>query len=207
MMSDLFGAEREVLDDGALLLRGFAREFEAALMAEIAAVTAAAALRQMVTPGGHKMSVAMSNCGAVGWVTDRRSYRYSAVDPESGLAWPAMPELFARLAKDAAQAAGFADFCPDACLVNRYEPGAKMSLHQDRDERDFSAPIVSVSLGLPAVFLWGGKNRADKARRVGLSSGDVLVWGGESRLNFHGILPLKAGVLPCRFNLTFRKAG
>jgi alkylated DNA repair protein (DNA oxidative demethylase) len=118
-----------------------------------------------------------------------------------------MPELFARLAKDAAQAAGFADFCPDACLVNRYEPGAKMSLHQDRDERDFSAPIVSVSLGLPAVFLWGGKNRADKARRVGLSSGDVLVWGGESRLNFHGILPLKAGVLPCRFNLTFRKAG
>jgi alkylated DNA repair protein (DNA oxidative demethylase) len=157
------------------------------------------------------MSVAMTNCGALGWVSDRKGYRYAAADPETGLAWPAMPEAFRKLARTAAAAGGYPGFEPDACLINRYVPGAKMSLHQDRDERDFAAPLVSVSLGLPAVFQFGGLSRKDPVRRVGLEHGDVVVWGGESRLFFHGVMPLKEGVHPlagaCRINLTFRRAG
>ena len=157
------------------------------------------------------MSVAMTNCGSLGWVTDRSGYRYDSLDPERGQPWPAMPASFLRLAQTAAAKAGFPDFCPDACLINRYEAGAKLSLHQDKDERDFAAPIVSVSLGIPAVFLFGGLNRADKTMRVPLVHGDVVVWGGPARLRYHGVLPLKPGHHPAfgarRVNLTFRKAG
>jgi len=165
----------------------------------------------MVTPGGYRMSVAMTNCGPLGWVSDRSGYRYAPMDPLTGRAWPAMPGSFAALAKKAAEECGFAAFEPDACLVNQYEPGAKLSLHQDRDERDFSAPIVSVSLGLPAVFQFGGLRRRDALRRVPLHHGDVVVWGGPARLVYHGVLPLKEGTHPAmgarRVNLTFRRAG
>jgi alkylated DNA repair protein (DNA oxidative demethylase) len=164
----------------------------------------------MVTPGGFRMSVAMTNCGTAGWITDRRGYRYAAIDPESGEAWPAMPPLFADLASRAAAAAGFPGFAPDACLVNRYEPGARLTLHQDKNERDFSAPIVSVSLGLPAIFLWGGTERRDRRRRIALESGDVVVWGGPARLVYHGVDELDDGDHPltgrCRVNLTLRQA-
>jgi alkylated DNA repair protein (DNA oxidative demethylase) len=165
----------------------------------------------MLTPGGFRMSVAMTNCGALGWVTDRSGYRYDSVDPDSGRNWPAMPDSFLQLAQDAAAHAGFDGFVPDACLINRYEPGARLSLHQDKNERDFTEPIVSVSLGIPAVFEFGGLNRADKTSRVPLMHGDVVVWGGPARLRYHGVSPLKDGDHPAlgrhRINLTFRKAG
>ena len=195
---------------GATLLRGFAQRFEAPCLAALPRVTDLAPFRHMVTPGGHRMSVAMTNCGTAGWVTDRTGYRYDGHDPQSGQRWPAMPDVFADLAAQAAARAGFDGFAADACLINRYEPGAKLSLHQDRNERDFSAPIVSVSLGLPAVFLLGGSRRADTPRRVPLAHGDVVVWGGPARLRYHGVMPLEAGCHPLmggyRINLTFRKA-
>ncbi|WP_035657337.1 DNA oxidative demethylase AlkB [Bradyrhizobium sp. STM 3809] len=204
------GPAREPLAPGAVLLRGFARPDEAGLLAAIEAITAQAPFRRMITPGGHQMSVAMTNCGPFGWVTDRSGYRYDAVDPESGRPWPAMPPLFRKLAENAAGEAGFAGFAPDACLINRYEPGAKMSLHQDRDERDIDAPIVSVSLGLPATFLFGGLKRTDKTQRHRLVHGDVVVWGGPARLAFHGVAPLADGeharLGRRRINLTFRRA-
>ncbi len=209
---DLFGEARHrlTLAEGAVLLGGFALPVEAPLLAAFQAVVAAAPFRRMVTPGGSTMSVAMTNCGAAGWVTDRRGYRYDAIDPESGRPWPAMPAAFDDLARAAAAAAGFGGFTPDACLVNRYEPGTRLSLHQDRDERDFGAPIVSVSLGLPATFLFGGLRRSDPQRRVRLRHGDVVVWGGPARLAFHGVLPLAEGEHPAtgrrRLNLTFRRA-
>ncbi len=215
-MDDLFGdisagmPEREQLADGALILRGRALPLETALLAAIDGIVAAAPFRRMVTPGGFEMSVAMTNCGAAGWVTDRRGYRYDAVDPDSGQAWPPMPAPFRELATEAAAAAGYAGFVPDACLINRYEPGARLSLHQDRNERDFDNPIVSVSLGLPATFQFGGLNRTDPVRKIPLRHGDVVVWGGPSRLFFHGVPALKDGEHPrlgrVRLNLTFRKA-
>ncbi|HEY8973111.1 MAG TPA: DNA oxidative demethylase AlkB [Burkholderiaceae bacterium] len=214
MTLDLFAADAPPLEDealapGAVVLRGFAGAREAALKDGLAGVTAASPFRHLVTPGGFRMSVAMTNCGELGWVSDRRGYRYDPVDPETGAPWPAMPEAFCALAGDAAARAGYPDFAPDACLVNRYEPGARLSMHQDRDEKDLRAPIVSVSLGLPAIFLWGGDARGDKARRVALQHGDVVVWGGPSRLRFHGVLALKEGEHPfagaLRINLTFRK--
>jgi len=196
--------------EGAVLLRGFAGSREAALLAALREIEAQAPFRRMFTPGGHQMSVAMTNCGEAGWVTDRTGYRYDGADPESGKPWPAMPAAFRELAASAAREGGFAGFAPDACLVNRYEPGAKMSLHQDRDEQDFAAPIVSVSLGLPATFLFGGPKRNDTPRRYRLSHGDVVVWGGPSRLFFHGVAPLADGEHAAlgrkRINLTFRKA-
>lgn len=212
MTLDLFGdapppSWNEALADGALVLRGFAAPQAGALLDAIAAITAISPLRHMTTRGGYVMSVAMSNCGRLGWVTDETGYRYATVDPLTARPWPAMPAWFARLARQAAQAAGFADFAPDACLINRYDVGTRLSLHQDKNERDYRQPIVSVSLGLPAVFLFGGMHRNDPARRVALTHGDVVVWGGESRLRYHGILPLKAGAHAFRFNLTFRKAG
>ncbi|MFI5184384.1 MAG: DNA oxidative demethylase AlkB [Vicinamibacteria bacterium] len=212
MSFDLFeGERRDVrLATGAMLLGGFARRFEEPLVAALRRVVKAAPLRHMITPGGHRMSVAMTNCGAVGWVTDRTGYRYDTHDPETGRPWPAMPDVFRGLAAEAAAEAGFGGFRPDGCLINRYEPSARLTLHQDKNERDFAAPIVSVSLGLPAVFLFGGARRADKARRVPLVHGDVVVWGGPARLRYHGVLPLKEGRHPsmgaCRINLTFRKA-
>ena len=200
----------EPLADGAMVLRGFARSMQDELLADVQAVIAAAPLRHLITPGGLRMSVAMTNCGALGWVSDRRGYRYDPIDPERGAPWPAMPASFTRLAAQAASSAGFEGFVPDACLINRYEPGAKLSLHQDRDEHDYGAPIVSVSLGLPAVFLFGGLSRADKAMRTRLRHGDVVVWGGPSRLRFHGVLPLGDGdhalLGKQRINLTFRRA-
>ncbi|WP_315757746.1 MULTISPECIES: DNA oxidative demethylase AlkB [unclassified Bradyrhizobium] len=216
MTADLFdgleaaGPAREQLAPGAVLLRGFARPQEAELITAIEAIAAQAPFRRMVTPGGHQMSVAMTSCGACGWVTDRSGYRYDARDPDSGQPWPAMPPLFHQLAERAASEAGFAGFAPDACLINRYEPGARMSLHQDRDERDVGAPIVSVSLGLPATFLFGGLKRTDKTQRYRLVHGDVVVWGGPARLAFHGVAPLADGeharLGRRRINLTFRRA-
>lgn len=214
MTLDLFADDApalddEVLDPGAVVLRGFAIARAAALRDDVARVAAAAPFRHLVTPGGFRMSVAMTNCGELGWVSDRRGYRYDPVDPESGARWPALPESFHALARDAAARAGYDGFAPDACLLNRYAPGARLSMHQDRDEKDLRAPIVSVSLGLPAVFLWGGDERADKARKVALRHGDVVVWGGPSRLRFHGVQALKDGEHPFagghRINLTFRK--
>jgi alkylated DNA repair protein (DNA oxidative demethylase) len=200
----------EPIAPGAMLLRGFCREDAPALLAAVARVAAAAPFRRMTTPGGYVMSVAMTSCGKVGWVTDRRGYRYDALDPMTGKPWPAMPAAFRRLAASAAAAAGYEGFAPDSCLVNRYEAGARLSLHQDKDERDFTQPIVSVSLGLPATFLFGGPRRADRPRRFRLESGDVVVWGGTTRLWHHGIDELPAGEDPltgdCRINLTFRKA-
>jgi DNA oxidative demethylase len=194
--------------EGAVLLRGFVASADAELIAALRDVVAQAPFRHMVTPGGHQMSVAMTNCGRAGWITDRSGYRYGD-DPETGKPWPAMPPLFRDIAGRAADRAGFSEFSPDVCLVNRYVPGARMSLHQDRDELDFGAPIVSVSLGLPAIFLFGGLKRSDKARRFRLQHGDVVVWGGPARLNFHGVAPLADGEHPLmgrqRINLTFRK--
>jgi alkylated DNA repair protein (DNA oxidative demethylase) len=201
---------REVMAEGAVLLRGFSQPVEAELIAALREIAAQAPFRHMVTPGGHRMSVAMTNCGRYGWVTDRGGYRYDADDPLTARPWPAMPASFCELAGQAAASAGFDGFAPDACLVNRYEPAARMSLHQDKDETDFSAPIVSVSLGLPAIFLFGGLKRSDKPRRFRLEHGDVVVWGGPTRLFFHGIAPLADGEHALlgrqRINLTFRKA-
>lgn len=200
-----------ILAKGAILLRGFVPGEQAAMFGDLHAVIAQAPFRHMVTPGGFTMSVAMTNCGELGWVTDNNGYRYDALDPLTGKPWPDMPASFMALAHEAAMLAGYADFKPDACLINRYQAGARMSLHQDKNERDFNQPIVSVSLGVPAVFQLGGFARSDKAMKLPLSHGDVLVWGGESRLRYHGVLPLKVGNHPAfgeyRINLTFRKAG
>jgi alkylated DNA repair protein (DNA oxidative demethylase) len=211
-MLDLFDtrAPHERITDGAFLLRGFALENVAALVAEVEHIENAAAFRHLETPGGFRMSVAMTNCGALGWVSDRRGYRYTTHDPLSGRPWPPMPSVFSTLAARAARAAGFEDFEPDACLINNYVPGARLTLHQDKDENDFRAPIVSVSLGLLAVFLFGGNARKDKYRRIPLQHGDVVVWGGPARLYHHGVSPLKDGQHPMlgrrRVNLTFRRA-
>jgi alkylated DNA repair protein (DNA oxidative demethylase) len=200
---------REPLEDGAVLLRGFVRDEAAALVDEIARVAGAAPFRHLVTPGGFTMSVAMTNCGRVGWVSDRSGYRYDPIDPDTGSNWPPLPPLFLDVARRAASEAGFEGYDPDACLINRYAPGSKLGMHQDRDENDKWAPIVSVSLGVPAVFLWGGKRRGDPVRRIRVESGDVAVWGGPARFVYHGVSPLKAGEHPLtgatRLNLTFRK--
>ncbi|HYP62374.1 MAG TPA: DNA oxidative demethylase AlkB [Acidocella sp.] len=207
MSGDLFDGAKI---PGLSLLPGFALPEETALIETAMAVASTSSFRIMATPGGAKMSAAITNCGAAGWVSDRRGYRYEPRDPLTGQPWPDMPELFRGLATRAAAQAGFADFCPDVCLMNRYMPGGKMGLHQDRDERDFSAPIVSVSLGLPASFLWGGPKRTDKTQRLALQSGDVVVWGGAQRLFFHGIATIGQGSHPAlgavRLNLTFRRA-
>lgn len=212
MPLDLFDARQPdlVLGEGAVRLSGFALGLAPDLIEAVGAMSAEAPFRRLTTPGGYIMSVAMTNCGEVGWVSDRTGYRYDAIDPERGRPWPHMPAVFFGIARRAAEAAGFQDFRPDACLVNRYEPGARLSLHQDRDEKAMEEPIVSVSLGLPAIFLWGGRSRGDKTRRIPLVHGDVVVWGGPSRLAFHGVAPLAQGHHPAtgslRYNLTFRRA-
>ena len=196
--------------DGAVLLHGFALPNAAQIMADLQAILSVSKLRKMITPGGYTMSVAMTNCGALGWVTDKKGYRYDALDPSTGAPWQPMPKSFLALAKQAALVASYANFVPDACLINQYLVGTKMGLHQDKDEQDFSQPIVSVSLGCTATFLFGGLKRSDKPAKILLQHGDVIVWGGKSRLNYHGIMPLKvsnhAAFGACRFNLTFRKA-
>ena len=216
MTADLFDSAevlptREPIGEGALLLRGFARPIQHDLLDAVSRVSAQAPFRRLFTPGGHQMSVAMTNCGNLGWVSDRTGYRYDPIDPDTGRPWPEMPSIFRELAGQAAAQAGFPGFRPEACLVNRYEPGTRLSLHQDRDEKNYEAPIVSVSLGLPAIFLWGGLKRADKTARYRLEHGNVVVWGAPSRLVFHGVAPLADGEHALlgrqRINLTFRKAG
>ena len=210
MTLDLFPGARETLGPQAFVLRGFALPVVDALLPVIDQVVAASPFRYMVTRRGFTMSVALTNCGALGWTSDRRGYRYRPDDPETGRPWPAMPPVFLQLAKDAAQAAGFRNFEPDSCLINRYVPGTQLSLHQDKNERDFSAPIVSVSLGMTATFLFGGQERSDKTVKVPLYHGDVVVWGGEDRLRYHGVMPLKDNPHPQlgsqRINFTFRRA-
>ncbi|MGY4508265.1 alkylated DNA repair protein (DNA oxidative demethylase) [Bradyrhizobium sp. USDA 3650] len=214
-MADLFDnvaeaqPSREQIADGAVLLRGFVKPIESELIEAVRAIVAQSPFRRMTTPGGHLMSVAMTNCGERGWITDHTGYRYDPIDPRTGAPWPAMPPVLRDLALRAAEQGGFTGFAPDACLVNRYEPGTRLSLHQDKDELDYSAPIVSVSLGLPATFLFGGLARNDKPRRFRLIHGDVVVWGGPSRLAYHGVAPLADGEHALlgrkRINLTFRK--
>ncbi|EYR82234.1 DNA oxidative demethylase AlkB [Shinella sp. 838] len=215
-MHDLFDAlvppmpAAEAMAEGAMLLRGTALAYETDLLAALGDITAQSPFRHMVTPGGFTMSVAMTNCGAAGWVTDRTGYRYDRNDPQTGRPWPGMPECFLALSVEAATAAGYPGFRPDACLINRYEPGARLSLHQDRNERDFANPIVSVSLGLPATFQFGGLKRTDPVKKFALRHGDVAIWGGPSRLFHHGVPELKDGmhetVGRMRINLTFRSA-
>jgi alkylated DNA repair protein (DNA oxidative demethylase) len=207
--SDAAPRDSEPLEEGAVLLRGFATAEAPKLVEEVTRIAQAAPFRFLVTPGGYTMSVAMTNCGRVGWVSDRRGDRYDPVDPDTGAAWPPLPAAFQDLAVRAAAEGGFANYDPDACLINRYVAGAKLGLHQDKDEKDAWSPIVAVSLGLPAVFLWGGKSRSDPQRRLRVESGDVAVWGGPARFVYHGVAPLKDGEHPltgaCRINLTFRK--
>ena len=214
MQNELFEpaprAAHERLAPGASLLRAFAVREAQGLLEDLRELTARSPFRRMSTPGGLRMSVAMTNCGDAGWLTDRTGYRYAALDPVSEAPWPAMPRAFRELATAAAAAAGFSAFAPDACLISRYEPGARLSLHQDKDERDLELPIVSVSLGLPAVFLFGGHSRSDRPRRIALEHADVVVWGGPARLRYHGVLPLEEGQHPLlgrhRVNLSFRRA-
>lgn len=198
------------LATGVTMLKSFALADAELLLEQVREIAAISPFRHMVTPGGFTMSVGLTNCGRLGWVTDRSGYRYDPVDPATGRAWPSMPAVFERLARNAAGEAGFANFTPDACLVNRYEPEARLTLHQDKNERDYDAPIVSVSLGLPARFLLGGLKRSDRTKSVPLIHGDVLVWGGPSRLRFHGVAPIREGHHPAtgsyRINLTFRRA-
>lgn len=215
--TDLFGNTThpehpdDVLCEGAVVLHGLALQDEASLLQAIDGIVARAPFRHLVTPGGFRMSVAMTNAGPLGWVSDRRGYRYDPIDPDSGKPWPPLPASFLALAGAAAAQAGFDGFAPDACLINRYEPGTRLTLHQDRNERDFTQPIVSVSLGIPALFLFGGMQRTDRPLRVPLAHGDVVVWGGPARLRYHGVLPLKPNhhdkLGDCRINLTFRHAG
>jgi alkylated DNA repair protein (DNA oxidative demethylase) len=200
----------QALAPGASLLRAFARAELPGIVAALRGITELAPLRHMTTRGGYRMSVAMTNCGAVGWVTDGEGYRYDPLDPVTGRAWPPMPAAFRLLATRAAAACGYPGFEPDACLINEYAPGSRLSLHRDADERDFAHPIVSVSLGLPAVFLLGGLDRGETTSRVRLESGDVVVFGGPARLAYHGVAPLTDGFDPVlgqrRVNLTFRRA-
>ncbi len=215
-MRDLFDTSEsgmlmaDAMATGAILLRGFAVPFATDLLDGLHGVIARSPFRHMLTPGGFRMSVAMTNCGNAGWITDRRGYRYDRIDPDSGAIWPPMPSSFLAVATAAATEAGYPNFSPDACLINRYTPGARLSLHQDKNERDFGAPIVSVSLGLPATFLFGGLRRNDPVRKFVLQHGDVAVWGGVSRLRFHGVSELKDGhhdfMGNARINLTFRAA-
>lgn len=218
MIRDLFADDeslpqqwQETLCPGAMILRGYAADMAEQIFREIGCLTDVSPFRHLVTPGGHTMSVSMTSCGALGWMSDELGYRYTPVDPLTGRPWPAMPVFFRLLAENAAATAGYTGFCPDACLVNRYTPGSGLSLHQDKNERDMSQPIVSVSLGMTATFLFGGTQRDAPRRRFPLVQGDVMVWGGQARLNFHGVMPLKETLPPwplqemVRYNLTFRR--
>ncbi len=213
MNLDMFPDEalhgEQQLGEGAWVLRGFALAYVDRIMPALARIRRQSPFRYLVTPGGYTMSVALTCCGQVGWTSDRRGYRYAPIDPDTGNPWPAMPASFMALAQAASAHCGFTPLLPDSCLINRYVPGARLSLHQDKDELDFSAPIVSVSLGMPAIFLFGGLRRNDRPEKVPLFHGDVVVWGGPDRLRYHGVMPLKetphALLGANRINLTFRK--
>ncbi|KTC41331.1 alpha-ketoglutarate-dependent dioxygenase [Pseudomonas sp. ABAC61] len=211
LFSDDIPGQREQIGTQAYVLRGFALPHVPKLIEAIGGLQQHSPFRHMITPGGFTMSVALTNCGALGWTTDRRGYRYTPIDPLNGQPWPQMPAVFAQLAREAAAAADFESFEPDACLVNRYLPGSKLSLHQDRNECDFDAPIVSVSLGVNAIFLFGGLDRTDKTAKIPLAHGDVVVWGGVDRMRYHGVMPIKDAVHPLlgnlRINFTFRMVG
>lgn len=211
MLHDLFARDRLPIAPGAVLLGGFASHDAQDMLDHIAAIAVRAPFRHMETPGGRRMSVATTSCGALGWTSSARGYRYAALDPESGVAWSPMPDIFASLAVRAAADAGYPGYAPDACLINRYAPGTRLTLHQDRNEIDMAAPIVSISLGLSATFLWGGAERSDRPRRIPLHHGDVMIWGGPARLTFHGIDTLPHGEHPAtgpyRYNLSFRQTG
>ncbi|MDP1766819.1 MAG: DNA oxidative demethylase AlkB [Methylotenera sp.] len=210
LFDDVQPSKLEIAKD-AYLLKGYVQEDEKTLLADLEAIIKQAPLRHMMTKKGYAMSAAMTNCGILGWTSGRKGYRYDTKDPVTGHPWPKIPVSFQQLAIQAAAEAGFKDFRPDACLINQYNVGASMGLHQDKNELDISQPIVSVSLGMPAIFQFGGLSRADKPIRISLAHGDIVVWGGESRLNFHGIMPLKMNTHPIlgayRYNLTFRRAG
>ena len=207
LFASIEGTER--LGEGIVLWR--AAIDEARYAATIARLALEAPFRHMLTPGGRQMSVAITNCGSMGWVSDTHGYRYSATDPDSSMPWPAIPPDWLHDASHAAFRCGFSGFTPDACLINRYEIGNRMGSHQDRNEVDFTQPVVSMSIGLPAEFTFHGASRAGTAGRVDLHSGDILVWGGPARLYFHSVRPIRAGVHPLcgalRYNLTFRRAG
>lgn len=211
LLASTLTGTRDSLGEQACVLRGFALPYVPELLPAIDQIESIAPFRHMLTAGGHTISVALTNCGTLGWTSDRRGYRYATLDPASGLPWPAMPAVFMRLATLAAAEAGFDNFQPDACLVNCYQPGNRLTLHQDKNEKDFREPIVSVSLGIPAMFLFGGHTRSDKAQRIPLFHGDVAVWGGVDRMRYHGVMPLKEENHPLlgirRINMTFRKAG
>lgn len=212
---DLFAEMKEInpkrveLGEEAMILRGYASDIAVDLFNDINAIISESPLRKMQTPNGYTMSVQTTSCGSFGWVSDAKGYRYERNDPLTRQPWPAMPSSFIKLANQAASEAGFNNFVPDCCLINHYQAGTKLSLHKDKDERDFTAPIVSVSLGLPAIFLFGGLNRSDPTQRYKLEHGDIAVWGGKSRLVYHGIQPLIDGNHPLtghsRINITFRK--
>lgn len=214
-MRDLFsssedsGGRHEIAED-AYLLPGYATSQAIELCSAIDTVLLQSPLRHYQTRMGL-MSVGMSCCGALGWVADTRGYRYSALDPNNGQPWPGLPDSIRNLAQSAASDCGFDGFEPDACLINEYQLGAKMGLHQDRDERDMRWPIVSISLGMTAQFQFGGATRRAPVHRFDLVHGDVLVWGGRTRLNFHGVAPLDGSPHPLlgarRWNLTLRRAG
>jgi alkylated DNA repair protein (DNA oxidative demethylase) len=210
-MKNYLEQNQEEIASGAIVLRKFALSNEELLLTQLQDVLLKAPLRHMTMAGGFRMSVAMSNCGSLGWLTDKTGYRYDAIDPLTTQNWPPIPDVFLKLAAKAAAQAKFFNFLPDACLISRYKIGAKLSLHQDKDEKNFQEPVVSVSLGISAIFLFGGLHRTDKPLRVLLNHGDVVVWGGPSRLRYHGVMPIKNGshetIGNCRLNLSFRKAG
>lgn len=216
MTGDLFGnmpageGGPEPVGKDAVILRGFASSEAPALLQTVMDIAAISPFRHLLTPGGLRMSVAMTNAGSLGWVSDRRGYRYQPTDPRTGQPWPPMSQAMLDLAGRGAAAAGFESFVPDVCLINRYVPGARLSLHQDRDEADFAQPIVSISLGIPAIFLLGGVARGERPLRTWLAHGDAVVWGRSARLAYHGVLPLKPDYHPMlgatRINLTFRRA-
>jgi DNA oxidative demethylase len=200
-----------VIAPGAVLMRAFGRADDVDILQAVESVIAQAPLRHLQTPGGYTMSIQTTRCGSMGWVSEPGGYRYAPSNPSTRAPWPAMPQCLLDFAVRAATEAGYPDFVPDSCMVNQYLPGNKLGLHQDRDERDLRAPVVSLSLGLPAIFLFGGLQRTGKTQRYRLAHGDVVVWGGPSRLAFHGVLPVADGdhalVGRRRVNVTFRKVG
>ncbi|THJ30850.1 DNA oxidative demethylase AlkB [Lampropedia aestuarii] len=202
--------QRVALGPQAVVLRQKASPLAAELVARIEDVLQHSPLYQMATPGGKPLSVRTTSCGTHGWSSDPTGYSYVRHHPLTDQAWPEIPAAWSALATEAAQEAGFAQFAPDTCLINQYGLDSKMALHQDRSEQDLRQPVVSISLGMSALFLWGGMQRSDKPAHVLLHHGDMVVWGGVDRLRFHGIKHLTGAPHPqlgaMRYNLTLRRA-